>query len=268
MVKKLKMSSKGQGERLVLIHGWGMNDGIWQPLIDILSKRFNVISFDLPGFADNRSIELSPYSIDEISQLVSAEIKQPAYYLGWSLGGLIATHMALNVPDRVKGLITVASSPCFLQKLQWPGIKPEVLKSFHQQLKQDAAKTIEGFLKIQAMGSPHIRQDIKVIRNLVMQKPMASTNTLDKSLSLLETTDLREQLSHVQQPFLRLYGRLDSLVPKQAIDLINQLAPKSDYHVFEKSSHAPFITALEEFSTILSQWFSRQESLNCTVGSM
>ena len=67
--------------------------------------------------------------------------------------------------------------------IDWPGIKATVLDSFHQQLQVDIKKTITGFLKIQAMGSPHIRQDIKQISQLVFQHAMASRTTLEQSLN-------------------------------------------------------------------------------------
>ena len=77
----------------------------------------------------------------------------------------------------------------------WPGIKPKVLEGFHQQLHVDTIKTINGFLKIQAMGSPHIRHDIKQLSELVFQHELASEDTLDSSLKLLEISDYRKKLN-------------------------------------------------------------------------
>ena len=41
---------------------------------------------------------------------------------------------------------------------------------------------------------------------------------------------------------LRLYGRLDGLVPKKAIALVDALVPHSQSHVEARASHAPFIS--------------------------
>jgi pimeloyl-[acyl-carrier protein] methyl ester esterase len=164
--------------------------------------------------------------------------------------------MSLRYPEDVLGLVTIASSPCFTQQTTWLGIAPEMLTLFHRQLAEDTKNTIEGFLKIQAMGSPHIRQDIKVMRDLVMQYPMASQQTLDDSLRLLETVDKRLELSLISQPFLRMYGKLDGLVPKKVIPMINDLSAQSDQYIFEKASHAPFISHLDEFIITLKTWLS------------
>jgi len=252
---------------LVMIHGWGFNSAVWQPLIDNFPDEFTdvfyIITVDLPGFGTNIDKELSSYSLANICQYIDHSITQPAIYLGWSLGGLVATEMALGYPEKVRALITVANSPCFLEEMVeqdgdtlklWPGIKAKVLAAFHRQLKVDSKKTISGFLKIQAMGSPHLRKDIKQISQLVFQHEMASKLTLDKSLNLLETTDYRDKLQYVSQPFLRMYGEADSLVPKEAIEHIRHIAKNSEQHIFKQASHAPFISHADDFTKVLSEW--------------
>ncbi len=251
---------------LVLIHGWGLNSGVWQPLIELFNKNHNnkyqLITVDLPGFGKNSSIEIEPYSLENICHHIAQTISQPAIYLGWSLGGLVATQMSLSYPEKVRALISVASSPFFLEQSSrnWHGIKSNVLASFHQQLSQDTAKTINGFLKIQAMGSPHIRQDLKHITQLVMAYSLPSKKTLTNSLTLLSDCDLRARLSEVNKPFLRLYGHNDSLVPKAVIEQVNHLVPASDYHIFNHASHAPFISHLDDFYQTVMNWLNVQFS--------
>jgi len=270
------LKQKKQSISIILLHGWGLNSAVWQPLIASLpaefTDAFHVITIDLPGFGVNVNKKISPYSLDNICQHIANTVEQPAIFLGWSLGGLVATKMALIFPEKVLGLITVASSPRFLEQsseavvegevvnqLVWSGIKPHVLDVFHQQLKIDAEKTIRGFLKLQAMGSPHVRQDIKNISQLVFQHDMANKNTLDESLKLLETSDYRLRLKDINQPFLRLYGSADSLVPKSVIEQVAKLANNnSDQHIFERASHAPFISHLDDFTQVLTGWLFTQ----------
>jgi len=264
---ELESLKESQKTPLVMLHGWGLNSAVWQPFIDSLPVEFTdvfyIITIDLPGFGLNVDKELSLYSLANICKYISNSVTQPAIYLGWSLGGLVATEMALSHPDKVMALITVSSSPRFLEEEakqndidseSWPGLKLKVLEAFYQQLKVDTKKTISGFLRIQAMGSPHIRQDIKQISQLVFQHEMANKNTLNQSLKLLEQSDYRQRLQDISQPFLRLYGDADSLVPKAVIDQITMLARNSDQHIFKQASHAPFISHADDFKQILSNW--------------
>lgn len=261
MEQTLHISRVGEGLPLVFIHGWGVNSAIWQPVVDTLADNYEITTIDLPGFGDNNEFVLDEYTVSNIAKLIASRLDKPAVIIGWSLGGLIATELALQWPNKVKSLVTVASSPFFVEEgSYWLGIKPDVLKSFHQQLVDDPVKTIKGFLRIQAMGSPQIRQDIKLITQLVMTKPMANQQVLDKSLSLLETVDYRERLKEVSQPFLRLYGRLDGLVPNKVITRINDISPESSQHViFQQSSHAPFISQPHEFIETLSLWLKSNQ---------
>ena len=254
MAQRLKIASKGHGTPLVFIHGWGLNSAVWQPCLAHLEADYEVITVDLPGFATNSAIQLEQYSLVEIAKEITLAVGKPAIYVGWSLGGLVASQIAINHPSKLLGLVTVASSPQFVERDNWPGIKASVLALFHQQLAQDTTKTISNFLKIQAMGSPHIRQDIKTIRDLVMQHEQPTKQVLDNSLSLLETSDLSEQLASIHQPFLRLYGKLDGLVPKQVVKLVDELVPNSQCYIFEQASHAPFISHQSEFIAVLKNW--------------
>lgn len=255
MTELLKITSVGQGLPIVLIHGWGLNSAIWQPLAEKLKAHMEVISISLPGFGDNIDHTIEPYSLANVSELIVNSVNQPAIYLGWSLGGLVATNIAITYPEKALGLVTVASSPYFVAEDAWPGIDADVLSLFHRQLSKDTTKTIDNFLKIQAMGSTSVRDDIKHIRELVMQYEIPSKQTLSHSLLLLEQVDLRAKLKQISVPFLRLYGRLDSLVPKKVIPIISALAPKSEEVMFEHASHAPFISDPEAFFNALSKWF-------------
>ena len=63
MAETLKITSQGQGIPLVLIHGWGLNSGVWQPLAEKLSSFFKVITVDLPGYGLNVNNTLEDYSL-------------------------------------------------------------------------------------------------------------------------------------------------------------------------------------------------------------
>ena len=264
MAETLKITNVGQGLPIVLIHGWGLNSGVWQPLAEKLSAHYKVITVDLPGYGLNIHNSTPTYTLANISQKIVEAVKEPAVYVGWSLGGLVATNIAKHHPEAALALITVASSPCFTEQLSsdeekmWPGIKPVLLNAFHHQLSQDTKKTIDGFLKIQAMGSPQIRQDLKEIKALIFQYDMPSRQTLDDSLALLEEVDLREALTSLTLPFLRMYGRLDSLVPKKISIKVTAIVPNSDCHIFEQASHAPFISHADDFFDVLTSWLLKQ----------
>lgn len=240
----ISTSVHGSGTDIVVLHGWGMNANVWQTLIPKLTASFRVTAVDLPGFGDSNSYSLAD-SITGVCEQILPVLPESFHVLGWSMGGLIATELALTQQQRVQSLATVGSSPYFIEQPQWPGIKASLIQQFYQQLDQDFGKTIERFMAVQAMGSPHAKELIKQVREWVFAKPMANQQSLLAGLKLLEQTDFRTQLSEVKQPFIRFYGRLDSLVPATAIGLIDKLAPNSQSQVFSHCAHMPFISQTE-----------------------
>ncbi|WP_154115877.1 pimeloyl-ACP methyl ester esterase BioH [Vibrio cincinnatiensis] len=249
MTTDLYWQVKGEGPDLVLVHGWGMNGAVWEQACEQLRDKFRVHMVDLPGYGHS-----AEFCADDLAQIAQELVKQAprkAVWVGWSLGGLVATYMALNYPDYVVKLITVASSPKFAAAEQeyptWRGIKPHVLTAFTEQLLTDFHPTVERFLALQAMGSPSARQDIKRLKQAILSRPAPNPTALLSGLKILANTDLRPQLAQLSTPTLRLYGRLDGLVPVKIAQELNDLMPESGVHIFPLSAHAPFLTELDDF---------------------
>lgn len=239
--------TKGEGNcHLVLLHGWGLNAEVWDCITPELCSHFTLHLVDLPGFG--RSQNFGALSLEEMTRLVLEKAPQRAVWLGWSLGGLVASLAALIAPERVQALVTVASSPCFAANGDWPGIKPDVLSGFQRQLSDDFQRTVERFLALQTLGTESARQDARKLKSAVLALPMPDTGVLNGGLEILKTADLREPLAALTMPFLRLYGHLDGLVPRKVVPLLDAMWPNSRSVVFAKAAHAPFISHPAEFN--------------------
>ncbi|HCH38743.1 MAG TPA: pimeloyl-[acyl-carrier protein] methyl ester esterase, partial [Enterobacter sp.] len=147
---------------LVLLHGWGLNAEVWRCVSEELASHFTLHLVDLPGYGRSRGF--GAQTLAQMAQCVLAQAPEKAIWLGWSLGGLVASQVALQAPERVSALVTVASSPCFSAREAWPGIKPEVLAGFQHQLSEDFQRTVERFLALQTMGSDTARQDARLLK--------------------------------------------------------------------------------------------------------
>lgn len=244
----------GTGNDLVLLHGWGMNSGAFTEFLPYLSDDLRITTIDLPGFGENNQLVPSPYTVATLAEHIAPYLPDNCIVAGWSLGGLVAQQLALQCGDKIAALITIASSPRFVGGACWPGIDPDILAQFEQQLEQDYRKTLERFLAIQAMGSATARQDIKAIRQSITAFPDPAAKALREGLSLLSSEDLRPVIGRIKQPTLRLYGRLDSLVPTSGIDRICELHPNADNVVLPHAAHAPFISHPQQTADIIRQF--------------
>ncbi|GAA0854978.1 pimeloyl-ACP methyl ester esterase BioH [Aliiglaciecola litoralis] len=256
MTTSLFTESRGQGPHLVLLHGWGLNSGVWESIIEQLEDHFRITFIDLPGYGRNASVLPSHYDLDSITSMVAECLPNKCSLLGWSMGGLVAQKIACEHATNIEKLVLLATSPKFSQDEDWPGIKPNVLNTFEQQLEHNYTKTLDRFMAIQALGSATAKQDIKFIRDFIQHYPMPDAEALRAGLRILADTDLRTRISEIQCETHRWYGRLDSLVPVKATNSIATLQPNSQTHIFAHASHAPFISHPEEFIAQLLSLFS------------
>lgn len=242
--------TEGEGKRdLVLLHGWGLNAQVWQGIVARLAPHFRLHCVDLPGYG--RSLGYGTLPLNAMADIVLAQAPEQAVWLGWSLGGLVASQAALSAPARVSALVTVASSPCFGAQQEWPGIKPEVLQGFQQQLSEDFQRTVERFLALQTLGTGSARQDARLLKSVVLEQPMPSIDVLVGGLDILRQTDLRQAMETLTLPMLRIYGALDGLVPRKVARLLDERWPDSDSVVMAQAAHAPFISHPDAFAALV-----------------
>lgn len=240
--------SETKKQSLVLIHGWGMSSNVFDLLKIKLQSVFDVSLVDIPGFGSLTGDYPTTYSLDDLAKRIDHTLPKNSIICGWSLGGLIATRIVTLNPNKYSQLGLIASSPCFAERDNWKGIKLAVLTQFEQQLQTNIAKTIDRFLAIQAMGSSTSKEDIKYLRSILKVSPQPDEHVLKSGLCLLESEDLRDELKSIQIPVKGLFGKLDSLVPIKSITTLLEDGAIDDAVIFDKASHAPFISHRQEFA--------------------
>ena len=257
------VSVTGSGPSLALIHGWGLHGGIWETVLPELEKHFTVHNIDLPGFGRS-PVHNGEYSLDYLVSAVAQVLPEQCNLLGWSLGGLVATAIAIENPERVNRLVTVASNPCFVAGEQWRyGMQAKVLESFMDYLEDDYEGTLIRFLGIQTMGSATQKEDIKKLKESVFLHGQPSQKALKGGLQILHDINLTQQLSQLTMPLLRMYGRLDSLVPAKVDKEVEKHLPESRSKIYRRASHAPFLSASDEFVTDIKFFLTSDLATTC-----
>lgn len=88
----MNYSDVGQGEVVVLVHGFCEDITLWEELQNVLSVHYRVIAVDLPGFGESRLIDatISIESFaDSIQQLLKDLNITRCHFIGHSLGGYV-----------------------------------------------------------------------------------------------------------------------------------------------------------------------------------
>ncbi len=236
----LHIERSGSGPDLVLLHGWAMHGGIFAPLVESLREHWTVHVVDLPGHGFSRDA-LASFDLATIASQVRAQVPT-APWLGWSLGGLVAQYAALNWPERVPGLVAIASSPRFVRDPDWPqAVDVSLIRAFGADLTSDWRATVERFLALEVIGSDDARNDLRTLRAHLFDRGEPAPEVLAQGLDLLEHSDLRAQLPQLQVPSLWIAGRRDRLVPAPSLSAAAALAPQGHALVIDGAGHAPFL---------------------------
>ena len=251
---RLHARTAGAGPDLVLLHGWGMNAGVWQPVIDDLAARHRITALELPGHGASAFDPARGTLRDWAAACLDAAPEQ-AVWLGWSLGAQVALQAALDAPDRVRALVAVAGTPRFVQGPDWPHAMPDAtFRQFAAALAIDHAGALDRFLGLQVRGGAQARDALRDLRSAIRARPAPQVGALRAGLELLLGIDLRAELPALRPPSLWLFGERDTLVPVEVADAVEALVPDADVLVLHGAAHAPFLSSPGVFVDLLGRF--------------
>lgn len=238
---------------MVFWHGWGLDHSIWSSLITHLESRpvfaTQLHVQALPGYAGTTAPV--PYSAKKLIDALLAKLPESFTICAWSMGAILAMQAAHLYPNRVKRLILMSGTPCFVKKSDWPlGMEEDVLKGFAEKLKQDSAGTLKNFISLFNQHDIRSRQIGRAI------KPISSapSSVLEQGLHLLGEMDLRPISSLIMQPALLIHGENDSLMPVDAAKWLAQTLPRARLVVLPDVAHAPFLSEPIECASLISNF--------------
>ena len=248
----LHIEKFGVGAPLLLIHGWGMHGGMWQPVVKQLAEKYAVHVVDLPGHGLSRDSDIAgengQAALDNIVTQLADRFDAPLGVMGWSLGGQVALRWATKHPEQITRLLLVASTPCFVQKEGWfSAMAEETLKEFAEALLQNPAQTLKRFLALQVRGSENERELLTILRAELGARGEARLSALESGLHILRDADLREQLQLIRQPVQLIAGARDMLTPAAASQYMAEQLSDARLAIIEGAAHAPFLSHTQQF---------------------
>ncbi|MEH2180668.1 alpha/beta fold hydrolase [Nostoc sp.] len=109
---RLNVYIQGQGFPILGLHGHPGTGRSLSVFTNHLSKRYQTFAPDLRGYGKSRyngNFDMNDHLTDLEALLDRLQIEK-CLLLGWSLGGILAMEMALRLPERITGLILVATA--------------------------------------------------------------------------------------------------------------------------------------------------------------
>ena len=235
-----------KGDSILLIHGWGVNSEIWVSLVDQLKKFFKIYIIDLPGMGQSSTI--SPYTLENLAKEIRVNIPvDKCNILGWSLGGQVAIQLAIKNPQFVKKLILMSTTPCFVERYDWPyGVKKKFFNKFEIDAKNKIDDTLMKFFLIQTKDIVNAKDTMRFLKRNFIQSSYHKTHGMQNALGILKNTDLRKEIKKITKQSLIIIGDKDRLTCPDASLWLNRNIRTSTLVKIQGANHMPFITHTKE----------------------
>jgi len=122
VIKRNNIHVYGSGATtLVLSHGFGSHQGMWQHLLPLLADRYRIVTFDLvgSGHSDGAAYSRTKYGslhgyAGDLLEVVAATCDGPCIHIGHSVSSMIGLLAANRAPERFTAQVMVGPSPRYL----------------------------------------------------------------------------------------------------------------------------------------------------------
>jgi 3-oxoadipate enol-lactonase len=229
---------RGSGLPLILIHGLGGSTAMWQKVVDPLSERFRVISYDLRGLGRSET-PTPPYSlamlVGDLHDLAKSLALESFALVGHSLGGAIALAYAAEHPELVRALVGVAA----------PSSTPLEQRAHLEDRAASARRDGMGVIADLHVrnGLPETFQqahaaDVATYRSIIAA---SDSDGYAAHCGVIAALDLSDGLGRIRAPALLVQGELDGVVPAEAVRATAAAIAGCEYDELEGCGHVvPF----------------------------
>lgn len=225
----------GSGSDVVLLHGWGQNIAMMNPLGENLKKNYRITILDFPGFGESdepgEAFTIYDYCSVLEELLEKLKVKKPII-IGHSFGGRVG--IVYSSRNEVEKLV-LFGSPCIKTETR-ESFKVKTLKALK---KVPVLNKLEGFAK-KHIGSRDYKNASKTMREILV-------NVVNE--------DLSHCAKNIKAPTLLIWGSNDSEAPLEDAKDLEKLIPDSGLIVFEGLTHYAYLENLGGVIKILKNFF-------------
>lgn len=250
----------GQGNTVVLLHGYTGSSQEWANQIPVLSPKYRVVTLDYRGHgksaAPSREKEYSVpiFANDVFALLRRLDIKKVCL-VGHSLGGFTALEFALEHPDMLAALVLVdTSSGEFARPSGYAQLRPKIDELARSQ-------GMEAAFEYDAVNNPmriERFQKHPELKEIMRQKALMTSveGYIYASKAIGKWAPLTSRLSEIKVPALIYWGDEDSPFA-EAVQILKGGIADSALVTVKGVGHSPHEEAPDVFNEALLKFLGR-----------
>ena len=243
---------------IVLLHGFAASMHWWTPVAERLAPRYHVERVDLLGHGGS-SKPRHGYSMENQARLVIGALAQErvrrAVVVGHSMGGLVATAIAEQRPDLVRGVVIVDSPPTDQDgKLSFPatlGFVPVLGEALRHLVTDGVIRK-----QLEKEFAPGFHVPDQFVRDFHRMTYTSYDASHARSDDFREQRSLPDRLAATGKPLLVIFGDKDELVnPSSAGDY--EAVPGARVTRIPGAGHSPMVESPDKVAELVSRFARR-----------
>ncbi len=255
--------NEGDGDIIVLLHGFGEDKNIWLNQLHYLKTRYQIIVPDLPGSGNSSLLEGENISIENYADWLFEFIhhivpsQQKIILLGHSMGGYITFALANKYPETLAAFGLIHSS-AFADSEE----KKEARKKGIEAIKEYGSYA---FLKntIPNLFSKQFKANQKEKVEVLIEKGKEFTSIAlqQYTKAMMNRKDATDVLTKTELPVLFVMGTEDIAAPLKDVLQQCHLPKKSYVHILENVGHMSMLEAPDELNNFIQKFVENISNL-------
>ena len=254
MPKSLNIVKEGSGPIVVLSHALGCNLHMWDEVAQILKNYFTVVRYDHRNHGASE-VCMTPFSVDDLADdaadLIESLGGDPVFFVGLSLGGMVAQSLAARYPNLVSACVIANSAEHYddAVKKMWSDRIDKV--------KREGVSAISGMAIERWFTPEYLSSEDSITKAIIagIKNELDSFDSQAYSLSCraVSGVDCRKGNQSIQIPTLVLFGLKDQATPPALSEAIHNSIQSSELAKID-AAHLSAVEKPLEFADIISKF--------------
>lgn len=231
----------GQGEDLIMLHGWGYDYSLLLPLAQRLSDSYRVTLINMPGHG-NSPEPAEPIGVYDYAEIVPGVMKacgiESAYFLGHSFGCRLALIVGSRYPSLIKKAVLCGAA----------GLREKHSVLWH--VKVGFYKLGKFFVKTFAPKKYEAWRAGKGSEDWKKLSPV-----MKATFSKVVNEDLTPCLEKIKCPVFLIWGENDTATPLWMAEKMEQTIPDCAKAVYKGRTHYAFLEEASRSEAIIRTFF-------------
>ena len=239
---------------VMLSHSLAATREMWKPQLPALTKEYRVLNYDMRGHG-RTSVTAPPYSFatlaaDVVALLDHLKIERVSF-VGLSIGGMIAQHLAIHHPNRLRCAVVCCSTSAIPVTVR-PVWDERIAAVEGGGMAAVAAATLERwFTAPYRAAHPEV---MEWIGGMIKNTPVQGFVGCGRAIQGLNIT---AELAAVKLPVLVLAGEKDPGLPPAMSAAIHGAIAGSEYMVIPDAAHIANVEQPEAFTQAVTAFLAR-----------